>query len=161
MQQKQTGLKWRSVSCLLWASLSLLPDIVSGAKSDSLPASKARDADSRKPPARAPRNTRASHRGKAHPAGRITSQPDAKPANTSEAPPYPLSHDWTWTLKSTEQSPSWEANSHSASQEIPHFLWYLKIHYNIHKSLTLVPILSQRHPLHTFPLCFLKIHLQT
>jgi hypothetical protein len=30
-----------------------------------------------------------------------------------------------WT-KYMEQSPSWEANSHSASQEIPYLLWNLK-----------------------------------
>jgi hypothetical protein len=35
---------------------------------------------------------------------------------------------------STEQSPSWESHSKSASQEIPHFLWNLKVYYRVHKS---------------------------
>jgi hypothetical protein len=42
-----------------------------------------------------------------------------------------------------QQSPSWEVNSHSASQEIPHLLWNLKVHHCVHKSLPLDPILSK------------------
>jgi hypothetical protein len=33
-----------------------------------------------------------------------------------------------------KQNPSWEANSHSDSQEIPHLLWNLEVQYHIHKS---------------------------
>jgi hypothetical protein len=56
-----------------------------------------------------------------------------------------------------EQSASWEANIHFDSQEIPYLLWNPKVHYCIHKSPLLVPVVSQMHPAHTFPPCFPKI----
>jgi hypothetical protein len=47
---------------------------------------------------------------------------------------------------SMEQSPSWETNSHSASQEIAHLAWKWKLHYCVHKSQLLVPNLSMLTP---------------
>jgi hypothetical protein len=44
-----------------------------------------------------------------------------------------------------EQSLSLEDSSYSASQEIPHLLWNLKVHYCVHNRLLLVPIPSQKH----------------
>jgi hypothetical protein len=40
------------------------------------------------------------------------------------------------------QSPSWETISHSANQEFPRLLWILKVHYRVHNSPPVVPILS-------------------
>jgi len=45
-----------------------------------------------------------------------------------------------------QQSPSWEANWFSASQEIPRILRNPKVHYRINKCLPPVPILSQINP---------------
>ena len=58
-----------------------------------------------------------------------------------------------------EQSPSWEANWLSASQEIPRVLWNPKFQYRINKCLPPVPILSQLDQVHGPSSHFLKIHL--
>ena len=60
---------------------------------------------------------------------------------------------------SMEQSPSWEANRFSASQEISRILWNPKVHYHIQKCLPPFPILCQLDPVHTLTSHCLKIHL--
>jgi hypothetical protein len=59
---------------------------------------------------------------------------------------------------SMEQRPSWEANSFSASQEIPRILWNQEAHYRIHNSPPPVPILSQLNSIHAPSPHFLNIH---
>jgi hypothetical protein len=48
-----------------------------------------------------------------------------------------------------EQSPYWEANSRSYSQEISRLLRNQKIHYRVHQNQKLDPILSSMNPVQT------------
>jgi hypothetical protein len=58
-----------------------------------------------------------------------------------------------------EKTPSWEAKSFSASQEIPSILWNTEVHYHIHKSPPRVPVLSQLNPVHAHPSHFSMIRV--
>jgi hypothetical protein len=57
-----------------------------------------------------------------------------------------------------ERSPSWEVANCAATQDLTSILCNTKVHYRIHKGLSLVPILSHINPIHTIPSYLSKIH---
>jgi len=60
-----------------------------------------------------------------------------------------------------EQSLSWEASSHSTSQQIPHLLWKPKVHFCVHKGLPLARCIQSTpfHPIFQRSILILCSHL--
>jgi hypothetical protein len=52
----------------------------------------------------------------------------------------------------TAQSPRGEDDSHSVGQETQHLSWNPKVHYHVHRWLSLHSVLSQMNPVHTVTL---------
>jgi len=73
--------------------------------------------------------------------------PDIPEIPFLQAAKSPLEHESNSTY-SIDQTPSWEANSRSAGQEIRHILCYSQVRCRVPNSLPLVPILSQINPIH-------------
>ena len=59
-----------------------------------------------------------------------------------------------------QKSPLSQANSSSASQEIPHISWNPKVHYSVHKSPPLVPVPTQMNAAFSTPSYFLTFHFK-
>ena len=52
-----------------------------------------------------------------------------------------------------QQSPVWEVNTSSDSQDIPSILWNTEVNYCVHKCPLLAPFLNQMNPVHTLISC--------
>jgi len=59
-----------------------------------------------------------------------------------------------------EQSHAAEANGPSSSQNIPHIVWDLKVHYGVYKNLQLVSFLSQVNPVCTLPTMLFRTYFK-
>jgi hypothetical protein len=61
------------------------------------------------------------------------------------------------STNSMELCPCWEAASCAATQEFTNNWWNPTVHYLVHKSHPLIPILSQTDLIHITPFCLSKI----
>jgi len=72
-----------------------------------------------------------------------------------------------WLTYSMEQSPPWQANSSSASQEISYLSWNSKVQYHVHKShwslswARWMQSIPQRHVFFNLPCVFFPLNFTT
>jgi len=60
-----------------------------------------------------------------------------------------------------KKSLSWETYTRSANQEISRLLWNPKVHYRVHNSPPVIPILCYMNPVRNLAPCFFKIYFNT
>jgi hypothetical protein len=58
-----------------------------------------------------------------------------------------------------DQAPSWHVNSPLGSQEIRRLSRNHMVHYRVHKSPSLVPVMRLMNPVHIIPPYYFKIHI--
>jgi hypothetical protein len=61
-------------------------------------------------------------------------------------------------MYSTEQNPSWDANSRSFSQDRPRLLWNSRVRHSVHKTHLLAPIVSHLNLVHNLQPYSIKFH---
>jgi hypothetical protein len=67
-------------------------------------------------------------------------------------------HSYNKVTHFTELSPSWEATNSAATHEFRNVSRNPKVHYSVHKSHPLVPVLDQINPVHITPCNISKNH---
>jgi hypothetical protein len=72
---------------------------------------------------------------------------------------FKFTHSAYWLTNPMGLSPSCEANSCSANQDIPRTLQNPNVHYHVQNTPALFPILSQINPIHTLTFYLFEIHL--
>jgi hypothetical protein len=79
----------------------------------------------------------------------------------SQKTTIPCSVGYITKLTSWNLSPSWEATSCAATDDFRNILWNSNLHYRVHKSHSMVHILSQINPVHATPLYLCMINFNT
>jgi hypothetical protein len=71
-----------------------------------------------------------------------------------------MKHLWIfslWLSNSVQLNTTREVTTYAATRELPSISWNWKVHYRIHNSSPLIPMLSHANPVHINPFCLSKI----